>query len=255
MTAIPPNVEAPPTLTAPGFLSGMRLALPYGASSFVYGVAFGLLAAQTGISVIEAVAMSALVFSGTAQIAVLQSWTHALSLLAIAATVLLVNVRYMLLGATLRPWVAPLGHARSTLALLSIVDGSYALGIREKQRGNSDVGVLIGAGVMSWACWVFGTAVGFFTGAAILNPRTLGLDFVVVAFCASTVAVMIGAVRDMAPALVALVVIIVCELVIPSHWSVVAAGLTAAAVGAWRYQTPKDADATPKTSAVEPAQS
>ena len=46
--------------------------LAFGASSFVYGIAFGVLASEAGISMAEAAIMSATVFSGTAQMAVLQ---------------------------------------------------------------------------------------------------------------------------------------------------------------------------------------
>lgn len=233
-------------LTASGFMQGVRISTPFGASSFVYGIAFGLLAAQTGFSVLEAATMSLLVFSGTAQIAVLQSWTHALSLLAIASTVLLVNIRYVLMGAAIRPWLAPLGGLKASAALLTIVDGSYALAIREYHKGNGDVGILMGAGILSWACWIIGTIAGFFTGTAIPNPKNLGLDFVIVAFCASTVAMMVDHIRDYVPAVAALAVVVAFELFLPGPWGVVAAGLAAAFTGALRYRAPANPNGTPK---------
>lgn len=233
-----PDAKPEAKLTLPGFLEGMRISTPFGASSLVYGIAFGLLAAQTGFSVLEAATMSTLVFSGTAQIAVLQSWTHALSLLAIASTVLLVNVRYVLMGAAIRPWLAPLGGLKASAALLTIVDGSYALAVREYHKGNGDAGILMGAGILSWLCWIAGTIAGFYTGTAIPNPRSVGLDFVIVAFCASTVAMMVDHIRDYVPAVVALAVVIIFELIMPGPWGVVAAGLAAAFTGAIRYRAP-----------------
>ena len=232
-----------------GFGHGLKLGLPFGASSFIYGIAFGLLAIQAGLSIAEAVAMSALVFSGTAQMAIMQTWASALSLVAIASTVLLVNVRYVLMGASLRPWLAPLGPVRSAATLLTIVDGSYAVGLREYQRGNGDAGLMAGVGVISWSGWCVGTAAGFFTGAAVPNPRDFGLDFVVVAFCAAAVGMMIGAVRDYVPVLVAIAAVVLAEWMALGPWVVVIGGLAAAFAGAARY-----AAAGPSSPPTEPKQ-
>ncbi len=106
------------TFTWGGVKRGIAIALPFGASSVIYGLGFGVLAAQVGLSVAEAVIMSALVFSGTAQLAILQTWSAAPALLPIFATVMIANARYILMGATLRPWLAPLPQGRVMLALL-----------------------------------------------------------------------------------------------------------------------------------------
>lgn len=224
------------TLTASGFWRGLKMALPYAASSGVYGLAFGLLANQTGLSVAESVAMSALVFSGTAQIAVLQSWASTPSLLAIAVTVLIVNLRYILIGASLRPWLGQLSPLKSTAALLTIVDGSYAIGIREHTKGENDAGVLAGAGIISFSGWVVGTGLGFYMGSLVPNPKAIGLDFVVIAFCASTTALMLGTTRDFLPAAVALITVIACEIWAPGPWSVVAAAVSAMLAAALRHK-------------------
>ena len=64
-----PPITWPP-FTWAGFRRGAMLSLPFGASSFVYGIAFGVLASEAGLSAAESAVMSATVFSGTAQIAV-----------------------------------------------------------------------------------------------------------------------------------------------------------------------------------------
>ena len=113
----------------------------------------------------------------------LQSWTPDPSLIAIALTVLIVNIRYVLFGASLRPWLGTLSPLKSTGALLTIVDGSYAIGMREYEKGNRDAGVLAGAGLISFVAWVLATGFGFYMGTLVPNPKAYGLDFVVIAFC------------------------------------------------------------------------
>ncbi len=224
-------------LSFAGMRRGARLALPFGASSLIYGLAFGLLASQAGLSVVDATAMSALVFSGTAQVAVLQNWTHAATtdLIALFVTVLIVNVRYVLMGAALRPWLGRFGSVKSTLALLPLVDGSFAIATRERANGDEDAGVLVGASLMSYAGWVIATAAGFFIGQLVPAPRAIGLDFVVIAFCAASAAMMLTRHLDYWPVAAAIALVVAGEILAPGPWVVVGAGLAAAFVAAVRF--------------------
>ena len=110
---------------------------------------------------VEATIMSATVFSGTAQMAVLQMWQTTLSLLPVFFTVLMMNTRYILMGAALRPWLGTLPTGKAALSLFFLVDGSFVLAMREKAKGNDDGAVLLGSGVVSYAGWVVATVVGY----------------------------------------------------------------------------------------------
>ncbi len=223
------------TLTRAGLRRGALLALPFSASSVVYGVAFGLLATGTGLTKLEAVLMSALVFSGSAQVAVLQTWTQNVALLAVFITVLVANIRYVLMSAALRAWLAPLGPLRAMLVLLPLVDGSFAIAFRERARGDTDAGVLLGSSLISWSGWVAGTALGTVAGQLITNPKAIGLDFIIVAFCAASATLMLRTRADLWPAAAAVGAVVVTERFAPGPWTVAVAGLAAAIVGALRY--------------------
>ena len=235
-------------VTRAGLLRGARLSLPFCASSIVYGLAFGLLAEGAGLSSLEAVIMSVLVFSGSAQVVVLQTWTDHPALLAIFITVLLANMRYVLMGAALRSWLAPLGGLWTTLLLLPLVDGSFALSLRERARGDHDAGVLLGSSLISYFGWVVGTATGTVTGQLIANPKAIGLDFIIVAFCAASAAMMLRERAELWPALAAIAAVIACERFAPGPWTVVVAGIAAAIVGAMRYRAPVPAPASSTSS-------
>jgi predicted branched-subunit amino acid permease len=224
--------DVPARLTGGGVARGIRLALPFGASSLIYGLAFGLMSAQIGMSALESVVMSALVFSGTAQIAILQSWTVIGSLLPLFLTVLVVNARYLLMGAALRPWLGTLSAWKSHLTLFFLVDGAFALCMREHAKGERDAGILLGSGALSYTGWVVGTAGGFIFGALVSNPHALGLDFVIVAFAASSAAFLWRGRIELAPALTAIAAVVAGEYVAPGAWVIVVAGLAAAFVGA-----------------------
>lgn len=216
-------------------MRGALLALPFSVSSIVYGVAFGLLATGTGLTKLEAVLMSALVFSGSAQVAVLQIWSANLALLAVLVTVLVANIRYVLMSAALRAWLAPLGAFKAMLVLLPLVDGSFAIAFRERGRGDNDAGVLLGSSLISWSGWVIGTALGTVAGQLITNPKAIGLDFIIVAFCAASATLMLKTRADLWPAAAAIAAVVATEQFAPGPWTVVVAGLAAAVVGALRY--------------------
>jgi predicted branched-subunit amino acid permease len=224
------------TMTGAGIQRGAMLAMPFCISSVAYGLAFGLLAVGVGLSALEAVAMSALVFSGTAQVAVLQAWSSQPSLLVVLITVLVANLRYILISAALRSWLAPLGTLKATFALLPLVDGSYALSSRARADGDQDAGLLVGSAMISYTGWVIGTALGTVAGQLIPNPRAWGLDFIIVGFCAASAALLLRTRSDVLPAIAALAAVILCEMFAPGPWTVVAAGLAGASVAAVLYQ-------------------
>jgi 4-azaleucine resistance transporter AzlC len=232
-----------PRITLSGVTDGMRRGLPLLASGFVYGLAFGSLAASMGLSLLEATLMSLLVFSGTAQIAVVQIWPSQPGLLPAALIVLVANVRYVLMSASLRPWLGPVSPWRVYPLLTVMVDSAYALGLRSRAEGNEDAGVIMGSGLSSFIGWVIATALGFVSGQLFANPKAIGLDFVVIAFClaaATAMARMVRGPRGFIPALVAGVVIVLVDRLFPGPWTVVAAGLAAAVAGAVLYNPQTD---------------
>lgn len=224
------------TMTAQGIRTGAGMGLPFMASSIIYGIAFGLMAQAAGLSGLEATLMSALVFSGTAQVAVLQAWGAATGLIAPFLIVFIANIRYVLMGAALRPWLGALRPSQVAAPLFFLVDGGFVLGMRSRADGNPDGGVLLGACLISYGGWVVGTALGGWTGSLITNPRAIGLDFVVVAFCAASAAVMARGVRDYLPMIAAAIAIVTLDRVYPGPWTVVVGGLLAAVVAAARFR-------------------
>ena len=66
----------------------------------IYGVVFGVLARGKGLEPLDVLAMSALVFSGTAQFIALDLWLPPLPIGALALTSLVVSLRFLLICAS-----------------------------------------------------------------------------------------------------------------------------------------------------------
>src|SRR3546814_10175673 len=100
-----------------GFGRGFRMATPLALSSVLFGAAFGVLAREAGLSLGEATLMSATVFAGASQMAALDLWSAAPSILVLALATFAINVRHVVMGAALRPWFAQLPSSTAPIAL------------------------------------------------------------------------------------------------------------------------------------------
>jgi 4-azaleucine resistance transporter AzlC len=208
--------------TLDGFVRGARRALPIGLSGIPFGLVLGVLAGRAGLSVLEVLLMSSLVFAGSSQLVALSMWANPIPVIAIVATTLLVNVRHVLMGLTLRPWYAKLPAPLAYGTYYFMTDESWALTTIETERKPFDAAFLLGAGLVDFVSWVGSTAIGRITGAAIPDPSSWGLDFAFVAvFLALLVSLARGKqIRSLVPWLVAAIVAIAGQRLIPGNWYV-----------------------------------
>ncbi len=224
------------TFTRSGVRAGVLVAQPMAASVLLYGAVFGVLAGEAGWSTLQALLMSGLVYSGSAQLAALEIGVTSTMLAPLLLAVLLLNARYLLYGAALRPWLAGTTPIQAYATLFFTGDGSWALSMKEYARGNRDAGFVFGSGVAMYLPWSLGTVGGHVLASRVPDPRALGLDFMLVAFAA---AIGVGAWRgrqDWLPAFAAAASAWLVLRLLPGGWHIVAAGLAGAAVGAWRHR-------------------
>ena len=225
------TAEAP--FTRAGLLAGAAGIPAVAASVFAFGIAFGVLADQSGLSLAAAVLMSATVYAGSAQIVALQVWSTPVPLLAVWVASVAINTRY-LMGAALRPWFAGLGWLRAYGSLFVLGDNNWVLAMRERAAGRPDAAYLLGGGLVMYAAWVIGTGLGHELGQFIGAPRRFGLDFMLSAFCTTMAVAMWRGRGDLWPMGTAALAALLTERVLPGHWHILVGGLTGSLVGAWR---------------------
>ena len=228
-------------LTKAGIARGARAGQPLAVATFIYGIAFGLMAQQISLSLVEASLMSAFVFSGTAQLATLGILSEAggaggVGVAAIAATVLVMNARYILFSAALRPWLSGLSPGRVYGTLFFLGDGNWLLSMKAHDAGEQDAGFLLGSGVLIFAGWTAGTALGVTTGAIAPDPRVLGLDFLLVAFAGAMMLAMTKARADFLVIAAGALAAIAVGALASFGWAIVAAGLAGGAVAYLRVR-------------------
>jgi 4-azaleucine resistance transporter AzlC len=162
-------------VSAPGLDSrgGLRSAATIAATVWFFGASFGLVARAAGMGSWAPLVMSATTFAGSAQFAVTSILGASASTAAAIAAAVLLNARYAPISIS----VASLFHGPRLRRLVEsqlIVDESWALASRGD--GHFDRRILLGAGLLLYAAWVSGTAVGVLAGDALGDPKDLGLD-------------------------------------------------------------------------------
>ncbi len=219
------------TFTRRGVLRGMRMAVPMSIGVAVYGVVFGLLARQVGLTFLENLLMNVFVFAGAAQTASLDMWTYPLPILAIVATTLMINLRLLLLGAAARPWLQALPDRRVYPMLHVMADEGWSVAMNAHRRGEQDVGVFLGANGLVGLAWLPAVLVGHLMGGSIGDPAAIGLDF---AFTTIFAAILFGGYRsrfDLIPWGAAGAVALLASWMLPGTWYVMAGGITGFVVG------------------------
>ena len=215
--------------------AGARHCLPVALGVIVYGVAFGVLAGQRGLSPATVLAMSALTYSGTAQFVALDLWQPPLALAPLWLAALVVSLRYLLICASCRPLFA--NRWRGLAAMLLVSDENWAVSMARRARGETaGAAHLVGGGVAIYLAWVAATAAGAGLGGALPDPARWGLDF---AFAAAFLALLIGMWRgpaDLPSWLVAGGTAIAASLLLPGKWYVLAGGLAGSLIGALRRE-------------------
>ncbi|MBN8940244.1 MAG: AzlC family ABC transporter permease [Rhizobiales bacterium] len=236
------------TFTGAGFLRGAHAAQALAAGGFVYGIAFGLVAQQVGLSLVEAALMSVTVYSGSAQLAAASALGGrgsgaAASVSAITAMILVLNARYILYGAALRPWLGTLPATRAYATLFFLGDGNWLLSMKQHAAGERDAAYVLGSGVAMFAGWLAGTVLGQAAGLIVPDPSRLGFDFLLVAFAAAMGVGMFRGRGDIAALVAAAAAAVAVNLVASTGWAIVAAGLAGAITAAIRF-TPRPGPVT-----------
>ena len=232
----PPSARGPATLTLAGAWRGARAMVPVFIPVFVFGAAFGVAAHAAGLEGWVAALMSALVFAGASQFAVLDLWQSPVPWVTILLATFAVNSRHLLLGASLRPLTRGLSTWKRYLSMTLLSDLNWAALISAEARGERDLGYMVGGGAAMWVVWltatVIGAAVGDFT---LADLQRYGLDLVMVVFFATTLFGLRRKKIDDLPWLVAGLASLAAVWWLPANWHVLVGGLAGGVAGLIQY--------------------
>ena len=146
--------------------------------AFMTGVAM----VNSGMSTIEALAMTLLVFAGSAQLATIPLIAGAAPIWVILATAMCVNLRFVVFSLHLRPYFIDMGRLKRLVLGYCTGDLTYVLFVKRfpkppatERARRAQQAYLWGGNSINWVFWQGASIAGIFFGSAI--PPQWGLGF------------------------------------------------------------------------------
>ena len=162
----------------PAFLSGVRRAIPIILSAAPFGLLFGALAVDNGLSVFQAALMSATVYAGASQMVGIELFGHHAAAWLIAFSIFVVNLRHLLYSATTGRHIAAWPAWQRYAAFFFLIDPQFAETERElEQEGNFSFSWYLGMALTFYLIWLALTVLGALFGKLLPEPRPWGIDF------------------------------------------------------------------------------
>lgn len=156
----------------------MRQSIGVVVSAAPFGVLFGALAVDNGMSVGEAVAMSGLLFAGASQMVGIELFGHKTAPWLIVLSIFAVNFRHVLYSASVGRRLGRFTIPQKALAFFLLTDPQFAeTEKRYEERKPVTVAWYLGFAFLIYVLWVIEAWLGAEFGKLITNPRAFGLDF------------------------------------------------------------------------------
>ena len=223
--AIAMTNNLPPEASGASFRRGLTDVAPLIIGLIPFGFLVGALGVQIGLEPWEVSFMSAAVFAGAAQFIAMDMFGQAAGL-TIILTALLVNLRHVLMGASVRPYIKHMPARLKVPFLYTMADENWAI-IMRRARTHCDLGpaYIVGATLPFYSAWQISCFAGTQIGNVIGDLEQWGFDFV---FTAVFLTLVLGFWRTdhrSSPIIASAVFAIIASHFIEGSWFIVIGGI------------------------------
>ena len=145
-----------------------------------FGVIYGVVGVELGLSPLVTFAMSFIIFAGSSQIAFVQLYTAGASPLVMISSVLAINSRHFLYSAVLAQYLNKLNLYWKILLSYLMTDQAFSVSLsyfKKNQKKTFPHYHMLGSGFTLWLLWQISTLSGIVLGNVI--PEALGLEFAI----------------------------------------------------------------------------
>lgn len=212
--------------------AALRDCTPVALGVVPFGITCGIMGLTAKMSGLETISMSVFVFAGASQfIGITMLGSGITGWAIIILTTLLVNLRHLIMGTSLAPYMLKLPFSLQALLAFFLTDEAYALTISRIHKARYSMLYQLTVSTMLYLVWVLATVAGVVLGSYISDPLTWGLDF---AMPATFLVLLIPLLTDRISLTVfgmAAMVSVFGALYLPGKWYIIIACLTASIIG------------------------
>jgi 4-azaleucine resistance transporter AzlC len=220
------------TKTLPTRLQAIAPALPVVMGYLPIGFAYGVLAINAGLTPFETIAMSVVVYAGSAQLMAVSLFAGGVNPFSIIATTFIVNLRHLLMSASLAPYMERWKKSQVAAFCFELTDESFGVHSLRFKQGQNEAPRTLAINLTCQLAWVGGTVLGVLAGGLISDVKPFALDY---ALPAMFIALLILQIKNKLHLIVALAggtISMVLWLGHVTQWNVILATVLAATLGA-----------------------
>ena len=162
------------------FKQGVLEELPLQLGVFPFGVIYGIMAIESGLSPLQSFFLSSIIFGGASQILFVQLVSSATPVSIIISSVAAINSRHFLYGISMMEFLKHLSLSWRLLLAYLLTDEAYAVSIRKFVGEPSNQFLhyhLLGTGLTLFITWQISTLTGIMIGGNL--PQFLDLQFII----------------------------------------------------------------------------
>lgn len=152
-------------------------ALPVILGYLTVGFAYGVLAANAGLTLMQTLAMSVFVFAGSAQLIAVSMIAQSINPVSIIFTTLIVNLRHLLMSAALSPHMKEWKRIEIAGFCYELTDETFAVHSLRFRQGETSPRIAILLNGICQSAWLIGSVLGSVAGGAITDVKPFALDY------------------------------------------------------------------------------
>jgi len=206
------------------FKQGVFEELPLQVGVFPFGIIYGIMAIETGLTPLQAFLMSSIIFGGASQIVFLQLFSSGSSMAVLVTSVGAINSRHFLYSLSMLEFLKKLSLKWRIILGYLLTDEAYAVSIRKFMNEPNKLFLhfhLLGTGITLFLSWQLSTLTGILLGGDL--PEFLDLQFIIPLTFIAIIIPMIKSVSTLFVVLSSAVTALICKNLDINFWIILSA--------------------------------
>ncbi|MFI3327131.1 MAG: AzlC family ABC transporter permease [Clostridia bacterium] len=218
------------------YIKGVKSGLSIGLGYFSVSFSFGILAVGGGLSVFNATLISMITVTSAGQFAGLESIIASSSIVAMAMTQVVINMRYALMSLALSQKLKPNTNTFKR-CLIAFFNTDEIFAVAMGNDGYLSLAYMLGLALLPWLGWTSGTLCGAIAGEILPASVSSALG---VALYAMFIAIVVPSFKAFKPVRFVVVIAAVLSCIIffvpfLKTFSIIICTIVASALGAWLF--------------------
>ncbi len=214
-----------------GWSSGVLRAVPIVLGYVPVGFAYGVLAQKSGISALNTILMSLLVYAGASQLIAVGLFVADIPVLSIVITTFVVNLRHLIMSSAVAPYLKRWRKFELAAFAYQLTDETFAVHSTHFPSGIPSKAEVFATNVTAQTAWITGTVLGIVAGQLISDVKAFALDY---ALPAMFVALLVLQIKNRVQIVIALFTGVLAIILLQAgmeQWNIIAATVVGATVG------------------------